>query len=712
MKTVITSNSLTENLPAKRVINHIQELAQKKSWTDEDAVLYFGFPRFYGYEEIQLSQDLLLLSREYGILLIRFVDDLSDMGEAIIEDDLEEFHSLIFSKLYESKLLRIKKKRSQQLKFNLEAYFYYDDQDIGDQFEDLILNNFADIDAKLAEITLDTHLTNVDFNECRSILEGTKALVSVDTRILNTDDKTSKAYILSKLEEEIKNFDFEQRDSAISMINGPQRIRGLAGSGKTIVLAMKAAHLHINNPTQKILVTFYTKSLYGHVKNLITKFYRHFKKVDPNWEFLDIKHAWGGSGIDGVYYSACVDNNIQTTSFKDAINQSTDPFDYICANLLRDPRTLIQKYDYILVDEAQDMPVNFFRLIYAITKGAKDQKNIIWGYDELQNIFKVKTRSPKELFGVDDNGEDLVDLDRAGKNNPSYLENDIVLKKCYRNPREILLVAHALGFGLYNQDGNHVQGLEDAEHWEDLGYSVKEGDFKVGSKIVIERPEENSPLSILKYEKPEEIIKSYIANGMQDESEWVSQNILEFIKDGLKPEDILVIALDDRRAREYFNFISSNLHSRSIQTNNVLLNPYNSKHYIQKEAVTLSTVHRAKGNEAPAVIVLGIDALFYTRNSRNSRNKIFTAFTRAKAWLRISGVHDNARYFINEINRAKEHSPNLVFIQQDPALIDTIQRDLSDKKKELKKLKEQMEEQLELLNASDEDKSNFFKGDL
>lgn len=712
MKTVITSSSLSQNLPAKRVINHIQEMAQRKSWTDEDAVLYFGFPRFYGYEEIQLSQDLLLLSKEYGILLIRFVNDISDMDEDIIEDDLEEFHSLIFSKLYESKLLRIKKKRSQQLKFNLEAYFYYDDQDIGDKFEELILNNFADIDEQLEEMALDDALTNNDFNECRSILEGTKALVSVDTRTIKTDDVTSKAYILSKLEEEIKNFDFEQRDSAISMINGPQRIRGLAGSGKTIVLAMKAAHLHLNNPTQKILVTFYTKSLYGHVKNLITKFYRHFKKVDPNWEFLDIKHAWGGSGIDGVYYSACVDNNIQTTSFKDAINQSKDPFDYICASVLRDPRTLIQKYDYILVDEAQDMPVNFFRLVYAITKGEKDQKNIIWGYDELQNIFKVKTRSPKELFGVDDNGEDLVDLDRASKNNPSYLENDIVLKKCYRNPREILLIAHALGFGLYKEDGNHVQGLEDAAHWEDLGYTVKQGDFQIGSKIIIERPEENSPLSILQYEKPEEIIKSYTANGMQDESEWVCKNIIEFLNDGLKPEDILVIALDDRRAREYFNFISSNLHAHSIQSNNVLLNPYNSKNYIQKEAVTLSTVHRAKGNEAPAVIVLGIDALYYTRNTRNSRNKIFTAFTRAKAWLRISGVHDQARYFISEIERAQEKSPNLTFTQQDPALIDTIQRDLSDKKKELKKLKEQMEEQLELLNASEEDKSNFFKGEV
>jgi superfamily I DNA and RNA helicase len=712
MKTVITSSSLSENPQAKRVIQHFQSIATNNSWLDEDAVLYFGFPRFCGYEEVKLSNDLLFLSKQHGILLLRFIDNVHEMELNEVEDDLDEFHSLVFSKLYESKLLRVKQKRSQKLKFNLEAYFYHEQEIVEDDLRELILNNFACIDEQLDELRLVDPLSNKDFNECRSILEGTKALVSNTSRILEQGDNSSKAYILSKLEAEIKNFDFEQRSSAISMVDGPQRIRGLAGSGKTIVLAMKAANLHLNNPTKKILITFYTKSLYDHVKNLITKFYRHFKKVDPNWEYLDIKHAWGGSGIDGVYYSACVDNNISTIPFKEAIKQAGDPFDYICRNLLGNPKTLLQKYDYILVDEAQDMPVNFFRLVYAISLGEGDQKNIIWGYDELQNIFKVKTRSPKELFGADDNGDDLVDLDRSAQNNPNYLENDIVLKKCYRNPREILIVAHALGFGLYKEDDRHVQGLEGAEHWEDLGYKVIKGDFKIGSDIKIERPQENSPLSILEYEKSEEIIKPYVAVSMSDECDWVCRNVIEFLEGGLKPEDILIIALDDRRARNYFSEISSKLLHNSVRTNNVLLNPYDSKQYMIKDSVTLSTIHRAKGNEAPAVIVLGIDALHSSRNSRNSRNKIFTAFTRAKVWLRVSGVSSYADYFVKEIQRAQAQSPYLVFTQQDPSKIDTIQRDLSDKRQGMKKLKEEVAEQLELMNLSEEEKSNFFKGDI
>ena len=76
----------------------------------------------------------------------------------------------------------------------------------------------------------------------------------------------------------------------------------MAGSGKTVVLAMKAAQLHINNPEEKILYTFYTKSLYDQVKRLITRFYRMTQDHDPNWENLHILHAWGGINQPGVYY--------------------------------------------------------------------------------------------------------------------------------------------------------------------------------------------------------------------------------------------------------------------------------------------------------------------------------------------------------------------------------------------------------------------------
>ena len=63
--------------------------------------------------------------------------------------------------------------------------------------------------------------------------------------------KSSEGYILSTLEKQIATFDYKQKLAALTIVDGPQRIRGMAGSGKTVVLAMKAAQLHINNPEEK-----------------------------------------------------------------------------------------------------------------------------------------------------------------------------------------------------------------------------------------------------------------------------------------------------------------------------------------------------------------------------------------------------------------------------------------------------------------------------
>ena len=47
------------------------------------------------------------------------------------------------------------------------------------------------------------------------------------------------------------------------------------------------------------------------------------------------------------------------------------------------------------------------------------------------------------------------------------MQNDIVLPKCYRNPKEILVTAHAIGFGIYNDI--LLQSLENNSHWNDYG---------------------------------------------------------------------------------------------------------------------------------------------------------------------------------------------------------------------------------------------------
>ena len=93
----------------------------------------------------------------------------------------------------------------------------------------------------------------------------------------------------------IAQFDYDQMAASLTITEKSERIRGLAGSGKTVLLAMKAARLHKRFPEKKIAFIFYTKSLYNQATNLIRKYYNQIADDEPNWENLKVLHSWGGA---------------------------------------------------------------------------------------------------------------------------------------------------------------------------------------------------------------------------------------------------------------------------------------------------------------------------------------------------------------------------------------------------------------------------------
>ena len=362
-------------------------------------------------------------------------------------------------------------------------------------------------------------------------------------------------------------------------------------------------------------------------------------------------------------------------------------------------------YDFILIDEGQDFPSGFYELAFALSENDRDRKNIIWAYDELQNILNVRIRSPQELFGNDVDGKPRIDLERSHKNLPPGVANDIVLSKCYRNQREVLVTAHALGFGIY---GEIVQLLQNEDHWTDVGYEVASGRMEIGKKIRIFRPEENSPLSLRSKDQDRIIDYAHFATARAEIS-WVSDSTETFIQQGLKPEDILIICLDDRYARSYFKSLSEKLAAKKIQTNNIIADPYREPSFLIEGKVTLSTVYRAKGNEAAVVFAVGIDGI--DSRTRAGRNKLFTAFTRSKAWLRVSGVGKGAKKFCDEIALAEKKFPYLEFVMPDPVEIETIQRDLSERSIKAKKLKDEYINKLRKIGLSDEEITEILSGE-
>jgi superfamily I DNA and RNA helicase len=88
------------------------------------------------------------------------------------------------------------------------------------------------------------------------------------------------------------------------------------------------------------------------------------------------------------------------------------------------------------------------------------------------------------------------------------------------------------------------------------------------------------------------------------------------------------------------------------------------------------------------VFAIGVDAIYYDKQTLSGRNKLFTAFTRTKAWLRVSGMGEYAEYFFREIKTSMDNSPELVFTVPDPKKIRSMKRDLSNTTKEIYALRE------------------------
>lgn len=652
-----------------------------------EAIVYYGFPVFKDYEANSIESKFAILSKKHGLILLQ-----SSNRHSIENDDenLSQLFTFMESALRKSKILRLNKKN---LAVEVASYIFCDTE--RDDLENEVIISHEDLRQMLIGDMLEHTISQEHFDEARSIIEGAKALSKPSKRTKLNDDPKNKLNILIELEKEISNFDIDQRKTAISLINGPQRIRGLAGSGKTVVLAMKAAHIHLQYPEKKILFTFYTKSLYGLIFDMVSRFYRHFSGNEPNWENIDILHAWGGRSLDGVCFNACADNMLSIMSFAEAKSKNhRDPFSAVCSKI--NESKLKPKYDYILIDEAQDLPNEFFRICYDLATGESgERKNIVWAYDELQSIFNVYQRTPAELFGNQKSGEPRIDLTKFSENLKFGQSNDLILHTCYRNPLEILVTAHATGFAIYSDEP--VQMLENREHWEDVGYEVKSNlTLEIGKEVIITRPKVNSPLSISRYQTADDLLQCKKFSSLLEEVEWIAEKISESIDEGLMPEDILVICLDDRNAKRYFSRLSFELSERNIRSNNLLSSSAAAPPFLLEKMVTLSTVHRAKGNEAALVFAAGIDALYYTKKYRETRNKLFTAFTRTKAWLRVTGIGDGADAFFEEINESLQKCPDLKFIVPDSDQIETIQRDLESRKPLSKKLQGYITELREL----------------
>jgi len=481
----------------------------------------------------------------------------------------------------------------------------------------------------------------------------------------------SRGAILKEIEKGIANLDRWQKRAAIESPEGPQRIRGLAGSGKTVVLALKAAYLHAQHPEWRIVVTFYSRALYQQITDLVTRFSFEHRNDAPDFTKLRILHSWGSSSRDGVYSVIADALNAPVRDFRYASQAfgRGDPFRGVCTELLtaaEQTSNATPLFDAVLIDEAQDLPPEFFQLIYRFTA---EPRRIVWAFDELQKLSEAAMPSTEELFGTTTDGESLVNL----ASHVGEASRDIVLPVCYRNSPWSLATAHALGFGIY-RDGGLVQHFDDPQLWEEIGYSVVHGELALGSHVELERSQNSYPEYFPQLLSPNDSVHFEAFDVELAQDTWVSEQIVRNLKeDELEHDDILVVLPDAYTSKRRGARFARTLARFGVQCH--LAGEGSSIDEIFKpDSIAMAHVFRAKGNEAPMVYVLDAQHVVASENVVTKRNTLFTSITRSRAWVRICAWGPAAGEVHAEVAAVQDSGYRLSFDIPTGARLETIRR--------------------------------------
>ncbi|MFW3372709.1 DEAD/DEAH box helicase [Aliarcobacter butzleri] len=633
-----------------------------------DGTLYIGYP-IIGTANGGFQIDAMLVCREKGLIAFHIEEGIEYTEN--YKDIQDESYTKIKSKLIQYKELT--EKRDLAIDINILTF--------APAWKNINQDEYYPCINSTNE--LKSFINNISWAKPQYFEKLLSVLQSITTirknKVRQVKIPNSKGTKIQKLEESIANLDRTQNEAVIETVEGVQRIRGLAGSGKTIVLALKVAYLHAKNPDWKIAVTFNTRSLKEQFKRLIRTFtYEHINE-EPNWENIDIYHAWGATSSEGIYLNVCKEHNIEYIDFMGAKRYTSiygQEFDAVCKKALSEIKVFKQKYDLIVIDEAQDFSKEFLQICYNILK---QPKRLVYAYDELQSLNKKSMDTPENIFGSDNLGNSLVKL----KNEPNFPKQDIVLYKCYRNSKEVLTTAHALGFGIYKNDGL-VQMFEQPSLWADIGYNLEQGELKEKSKVILSRTNDTSPDFLSSHSEVDDLIKFKVFNNNLEQVDYVVNAIKKNIEeDELRLDDIIVINTDPLTTKKVSGIFRERLYSIGINTNLAGVSTSQDIFYTD-DAITFTGIFRAKGNEAAMVYIINSQYCYSGYELAKKRNILFTAITRSKAWVRICGYGDDMINLEKEYIKVKENSFKLKFnypTLEEMEHMNIVNRDMSPEEK-------------------------------
>lgn len=372
----------------------------------------------------------------------------------------------------------------------------------------------------------------------------------------------------------LRTLDLEQERTAKSIAEGHRVLKGVAGSGKTVVLACRARYLQQLHPDWHILVVCFGIPMAQHIRHLLADSEQSPSPPVP----IDVRH----------YHQLVTD---LTGSSRKLDTESSEEWDArigtLLAETLRSNRCTT-RYNAILVDEGQDFAPEWIHSLTALLDPVTD--SLLFCLDPAQNIFGRKLTYKS------------VGINVQGK-------RPVILRKSYRNTVEILALARAFS-------PSDTLSSNDEDEIESILTPIESDRHGDQPTILADIPPADQSTFLL------DQIEHFVRSGRFS---WSDIAVLYATRSSDGLIDSFAHAFRKRFGDERLLWITESRNSKLTFDGSAA-------------AVRLCTIQSAKGMEFPVVFLLGLEALPRpSHDELCERQLAYVGLTRAQQSLFLLG---------------------------------------------------------------------------
>lgn len=413
---------------------------------------------------------------------------------------------------------------------------------------------------------------------------------------------------------------------------GPRLVRGVAGSGKTIVLANQVARrlggaqrqaslLEPDPPLPRLAVVCNNRTLVPLIRAKIDAAFRQRTGKPLPEGAVTVKHLYGllfdlaGLGLwrkqrfvkgrdDGMFEAY----GRELKAMREANPELVEAL----------------SFDAIFVDEGQDLGDAEYRLLAALCRRqgeGEGEAELHVFYDDAQNLFG-RTRPNWSQLG----------LNMVGRSN--------IMTQCFRNPRQIVEPAFNVLYGSFADDTKNVptRAFGDVTTLEDKGLIQREGGDEGYWRVLFTTRDAELPPRVT------------LANGRAAEERAIVERVRWLVvEERVRPEDVLVLAVRKERVEE----LAKAIERAAIPGIAAVHRPKRDRDLplCPRDCVSVSTVASAKGYDAYCVLLASVNE---NRADVKGRASFYVGCTRAREYLEVLAYHPSPLF--TEMQRAVDQT--------------------------------------------------------